>query len=48
VITVKTSYARLIDVFLESQDDMKAALDYFRIDYDRTEGIARELINKRK
>ena len=41
-------YTRLIDVFLESQDDMKAALDYFRIDYDRTEGTARELINKRK
>lgn len=41
-------YTRLIDVFLESQDDMKAALDYFRIDYDRTEVTARELINKRK
>lgn len=41
-------YTRLIDVFLESQDDMKAALDYFRIDYDYTEVTARELINKRK
>ena len=41
-------YTRLIDVFLESQDDMKAALDYFRIDYDHTEVTARELINKRK
>ena len=41
-------YARLIDVFLESQDDMKAALDYFRIDYDHIEVTARELINKRK
>ena len=45
---IQQKYAHLIDVFLESQDDMKAALDYFRIDYDRTEGIARELINKRK
>lgn len=41
-------YTRLIDVFLESQDDMKAALDYFRIDYDHIEVTARELINKRK
>lgn len=41
-------YTRLIDVFLESQDDMKVALDYFRIDYDHTEVTARELINKRK
>lgn len=41
-------YTRLIDVFLESQDDMKAALDYFRIDYDNTDVTARELINKRK
>jgi len=41
-------YAHLIDVFLESQDDMKAALDYFRIDYDHTDVTARELINKRK
>mgnify|MGYP004686859001 FL=1 len=45
---IQQKYARLIDVFLESQDDMKAALDYFRIDYDRTEVTARELINKRK
>ncbi|MCM1133187.1 MAG: Fic family protein [Ruminococcus flavefaciens] len=28
---------RLIDVFLSAQDDMKSALDYFGIDYDRTE-----------
>lgn len=41
-------YTRLIDVFLESHDDMKAALDYFRIDYDHTDVTARELINKRK
>lgn len=45
---IQQKYARLIDVFLESQDDMKAALDYFRIDYDRTDVTARELINKRK
>ena len=37
---------RLIDVFLSMQDDMKAILDYFRIDYDKTEFTARELINK--
>ena len=41
-------YTRLKDGFLDAQDDMKAALDYFRIDYDRTEVTARELINKRK
>lgn len=40
-------YSRLIDVFLEAQDDMKAVLDYFRIDFDHTEVTARELINKR-
>mgnify|MGYP002763471741 FL=1 len=45
---IQQKYARLIDVFLESQDDMKAALDYFRIDYDRTDVTARALINKRK
>lgn len=45
---IQQKYTRLIDVFLESQDDMKADLDYFRIDYDRTEVTARELINKRK
>lgn len=45
---IQQKYARLIDVFLESQDDIKAALDYFRIDYDHTDVTARELINKRK
>ena len=45
---IQQKYARLIDVFLESQDDMKAALDYFRIDYDHTDVTARELISKRK
>ena len=37
---------RLIDVFLSMQDDMKAILDYFRIDYDKTELKAREVISK--
>ena len=39
--------ARLIDVFLDAQDDMKVVLDYFRIDYDRAETTSRELLNKR-
>ena len=37
---------RLIDVFLSMQDDMKAILNYFRIDYDKTELKAREVIRK--
>lgn len=37
---------RLIDVFLSMQDDMKAILNYFRIEYDRTELTAKDLINK--
>lgn len=37
---------RLIDVFLSMQDDMKAILNYFRIEYDRTELTAEDLINK--
>ena len=37
---------RLLDVCLTMQDDMKAILDYFRIDYDKTELTSRELINK--
>lgn len=37
---------RLIDVFLSMQDDMKAILDYFRIEYDKTELSAREYVNK--
>lgn len=40
-------YTRLIDLFLEAQDDMKAVLDYFRIDYDHSDTTARELIAKR-
>jgi len=37
---------RLIDVFLSMQDDMKAILNYFRIDYDKTKLTARKLIIK--
>ena len=37
---------RLLDVCLTMQDDMKAILDYFRINYDKTELTSRELINK--
>ena len=37
---------RLLDVCLTMQDDMKAILNYFRIDYDKTELTSRELINK--
>ena len=37
---------RLLDVCLSMQDDMKAILNYFRIEYDRTELTARDLINK--
>ncbi len=36
----------LLDVCLTIQDDMKAILNYFRIEYDRTEMTARDLINK--
>lgn len=35
---------RLIDVFLSAQDDMKAVLDYFGIDYDRTELTCRDVL----
>lgn len=35
---------RLIDVFLSVQDDMKAILDYFGIDYDRTELTCRDVL----
>ncbi len=37
---------RLLDVCLSMQDDMKAILNYFRIEYDRTELTAKDLINK--
>ena len=37
---------RLLDVFLSKQDDMKAILDYFGIEYDRTEVSAKDLIKK--
>ena len=38
----------LLDVFLSMQDDMKNILDYFEIDYDKTDIIARELIKEHK
>ncbi len=37
---------RLLDVFLSLQDDMKIILDYFRIEYDRFDVTARQLIEK--
>ena len=37
---------RLLDVFLSMQDDMKCTLDYFEIEYDRTELRARDFIEK--
>lgn len=37
---------RLLDVFLSMQDDMKAILDYFRIDYDKTDISSREIAEK--
>lgn len=41
-------YERLLDVFLSMQDDMKAVLDYFRIEYDHTDYISRQLIEEHK
>ena len=38
--------SRLLDVFLSMQDDMKTILDYFEIEYDKSETTARELIQK--
>ncbi len=37
---------RLLDVFLSMQDDMKCILDYFEIEYDKSEVRARDLIQK--
>ena len=37
---------RLLDVFLSMQDDMKCILDYFEIEYDRTELRAVNFIEK--
>ena len=37
---------RLLDVFLSMQDDMKCILDYFEIEYNRTELRARDFIEK--
>jgi len=39
---------RLLDVFLSMQDDMKAILDYFRIDYNKTDLTANQLIAEHK
>ena len=39
---------RLLDVFLSMQDDMKAVLDYFEIDYDHTETTASTLAEQHK
>ena len=39
---------RLLDVFLSMQDDMKAVLDYFEIDYDHTETISSALVEQHK
>jgi len=38
--------SRLLDVFLSMQDDMKCILDYFEIEYDKSETTARELLQK--
>ena len=37
---------RLLDVFLSAQDDTKQLLDFFEIDYDRTELTARALLQQ--
>ncbi len=39
---------RLLDVFLSMQDDMKCILDYFEIEYDKTELHARDFLQRRK
>ncbi len=39
-------HERLLDVFFSMQDDMKCILDYFEIEYDRTELRARDYIEK--
>ncbi|MFR6495652.1 MAG: hypothetical protein ACLUOF_03910 [Ruminococcus sp.] len=38
----------MLDVFLSMQDDMKAVLDYFEIDYDHTETTSRALVEQHK
>ena len=45
-MAVRREKRTLIDVFLSMQDDMKAILNYFRIDYDKTEHTATEVISK--
>ena len=37
---------RMLDVFLSMQDDMKCILDYFEIEYDKSETRARDLIQR--
>ena len=37
---------RLLDVFLSAQDETKQLLDYFEIDYDRTELTSRQLLQQ--
>lgn len=37
---------RLLDVFLSMQDDMKCILDYFEIQYEKTDFRARDFIQK--
>ena len=43
---MEQKHERLLDVFLSMQDDMKCVLDYFEIEYDRTELRARDFIEK--
>lgn len=38
--------ARLLDVFLSMQDDMKMVLDYFEIEYDNSETTSHEFIKR--
>lgn len=39
---------RLLDVFLSMQDDMKIILDYFGIDYDKSDTTSHKLIEKHR
>lgn len=43
---MEQKHERLLDVFLSMQDDMKCILDYFEIEYDKTDFRARDLITK--
>ena len=42
----ENKYMRLLDVFLSAQDEMKNNLGYFRIEYDRSEINAAEILRK--